>query len=364
MLERWEGLLCTRLSHGFRELPGVTYKKRNVRTPARSFQEHQIRNYASFIANFQAFANSEHSDLRLFPHQFAFMDMVTITVDQKAEENAFAFTVNNEDISIVFQEKLSLSLNLMLLQFFDGTVAAPVFLLADKFIQSDEIVKVSIPDLSPYLNALGHVWVANPTGGGNKTFYKEYLKDIVLPAFRARAETKTKLQHLAQSSAAPQSSNTAGLDQTTLALLAFDCEVDQVGQAMDEELQPLLREVCLDLLKINAGLSFALSARDAGRTHTVLHKSARNLRSANKPSFLEPNTNLVKRMDRMIKAARNDIVQNKKYAPFFFDCQLLYLQHTETTSTFSQLHLCLSCDFVSSPHTQERDGRVSQGLTL
>ena len=80
----------------FRELPGVTYKKRNVRTPARSFQEHQIRNYASFIANFQAFANSEHSDLRLFPHQFAFMDMVTRTVD-------------NEDISIVFQEKLSLS---------------------------------------------------------------------------------------------------------------------------------------------------------------------------------------------------------------------------------------------------------------
>ena len=101
----------------FRELPGVTYKKRNVRTPARSFQEHQIRNYASFIANFQAFANSERSDLRLFPYQFAFMDMVTITVDQKAEENAFAYTVNSEDISIVFQEKLSLSLNLMLLQF-------------------------------------------------------------------------------------------------------------------------------------------------------------------------------------------------------------------------------------------------------
>ena len=63
----------------------------------------------------------------------------------------------------------------MLLQFFDGTVAEPVFLLADKSIQSDEIVKVSIPDLSPYPNALGHVWVANPTGGGNKTFYKEYI---------------------------------------------------------------------------------------------------------------------------------------------------------------------------------------------
>ena len=78
-----------------------------------------------------------------------------------------------------------------------------MFLLADKSIQSDEIVKVSIPDLSPYPNALGHVWVANPTGGGNKTFYKEHLKDIALPAVRARAETKTKLQHLAQSSAAP-----------------------------------------------------------------------------------------------------------------------------------------------------------------
>ena len=53
-----------------------------------------------------------------------------------------------------------------------------------------------------------------------------------------------------------QSPNTAGLDQTTLALLAFNCEVLRVG---------------LDLLKINAGLSFALSACDAGRTHTVLH---------------------------------------------------------------------------------------------
>ena len=106
------------------------------------------------------------------------------------------------------------------------------------------------------------------------------------------------------------------LDSTKPRLRFFDCEVDQLDQAMAEELQPLLREVGLDLLKINAGLSFALSACDAGRTHTVLHKSARNLRSANKPSFLEPNTNLVKRMDRMIKAARNDIVQNKKYAFF------------------------------------------------
>ena len=156
-----------------------------------------------------------------------------------------------------------------------------------------------------------------PDGRRKQNLLQGVSKAIVLPAFRARAETKTKLQHLAQSSAAPQSPNTAGLDQTTLALLAFDCEVDQVGQAMAEELQPLLREVGLDLLKINAGLSFALSACDAGRTHTVLHKSARNLRSANKPSFLEPNTNLVKRMDRMIKAARNGIVQNKKYAPFF-----------------------------------------------
>ena len=107
---------------------------------------------------------------------------------------------------------------------------------------------------------------------------------------------------------APQSPNTAGLDQTTLALLAFDCEVDQVDQAMAEELQPLLREVGLDLLKINAGLSFALSACDAGRTHTVLHKSARNLRSANKPSFLEPNTNLVKLRETTLSRTKSTLL--------------------------------------------------------
>ena len=39
-------------------------------------------------------------------------------------------------------------------------------------------------------------WVANPTGGGNKTFYKEYLKDIVFPAFRATAEAKTCLDSI------------------------------------------------------------------------------------------------------------------------------------------------------------------------
>ena len=49
-------------------------------------------------------------------------------------------------------------------------MAEPVFLLADKFIQSDEIVKVSIPDLSPYPNALGHVWVANPKIVQNKKY--------------------------------------------------------------------------------------------------------------------------------------------------------------------------------------------------
>jgi hypothetical protein len=42
----------------FRKLHGVTFNKRNVRTPARAFQEIQVRNYASFVATFQAFANS------------------------------------------------------------------------------------------------------------------------------------------------------------------------------------------------------------------------------------------------------------------------------------------------------------------
>jgi hypothetical protein len=61
---------------GFLERPGVTFKKQTVRTPAQVFQELQVRNYASFVAAFDAFAHSPAFYIRLLPNQFAMMDMV------------------------------------------------------------------------------------------------------------------------------------------------------------------------------------------------------------------------------------------------------------------------------------------------
>jgi hypothetical protein len=317
----------------FRTLPGVEFKKRNVRTLARAFQEHQVRNHASFIATFEACAQSPETDLRLPPHLFGMMDMVGITVEQKAD--SYAFTTQNEASAIVFCEKIPFSFKLMLCQFFDGTVADPVFLVTDKSMDSDSILKVEVPTLSPYGNGKGHVWVATSKGGGNNTFYREYLQAIAIPAFRSKAATfqelqpvRTKRQRLQVHPSAnapetsgtnaaaavvgdmqtvPQEATTTPLAKNSIALLGFDGEISQVTEATSRELQPMLSAALLDLWKIPAGLSFCLSSCDAGRTHSVLHMGARLLRSPEKPSYLSPNLVLFKLMMSKIKDARKKL---------------------------------------------------------
>jgi hypothetical protein len=99
----------------FRKLPGITFKKRNVRTPGRSYQERQVRNHASFIATFEACANDPDADLRLLPHQFGMMDMVGITIEQK--EDVYAFTAQNEHTPSYFLKRFHFRLNLCCVNF-------------------------------------------------------------------------------------------------------------------------------------------------------------------------------------------------------------------------------------------------------
>jgi hypothetical protein len=96
----------------------------------------------------------------------------------------------------------------------------------------------------------------------------------------------------------------AVLSENSLSLLAFDGEIPQVEEATSGAMQPLLSAACLDLLKLNAGLSFSLSACDAGRTHTVLHAGARLLRVAERPSHLKPDPVMLKFMQDGLKRAR------------------------------------------------------------
>jgi len=88
----------------FLELPGVTLKKRNVRTLSRAKQEHQIRNYASYIATFNAFASAPQDSLHLYPHQFGMMDMLGVKVEEKADCCAYT-TEKCTGGAVVFEEK-------------------------------------------------------------------------------------------------------------------------------------------------------------------------------------------------------------------------------------------------------------------
>jgi hypothetical protein len=178
----------------FTKLPGVTFKLRNVRTSGRSYQELQLRNYASFVSVFNAFAINPDTGIGLLPNQFAMMDMVGIKVEQKGDH--YAFTVASSNGPVVFEEKMPLFFKIMLCQFFNGTVAEPVILIADKSVKSDTIVKLRVPGLSPYAGptSVGHVWISNPKGGGNNTFFREYFREIAIPAFRANAGIHQQLQ--------------------------------------------------------------------------------------------------------------------------------------------------------------------------
>lgn len=62
----------------------------------------------------------------------------------------------------------------MLCHFFSGNVAEPVILIADKSLRADTIGKLRVPGLSPYDGAsdVGHIWIANPKGGGSRTFFR------------------------------------------------------------------------------------------------------------------------------------------------------------------------------------------------
>jgi hypothetical protein len=84
----------------------------------------------------------------------------------------------------------------MLCQFFSGAVAEPVFLIADRSVRADTIVKLRVPGLSPYSGSsnVGHVWIANPKEGGTRTFFREYFHEIALPAFRANASIQGLLE--------------------------------------------------------------------------------------------------------------------------------------------------------------------------
>jgi hypothetical protein len=132
---------------------------------SRAFQEHQVRNYASFIATFKAFANDPNSPMRLHASQFAMMDMLGVAVEEKGDQ--YAFTTEQSHSTVVFEEKSPIFFKLMLCQFCDGSVAPPVFLVADRSVKPDRIVKLQVPGLSQYggMGAVGHVWVGNPTGG-------------------------------------------------------------------------------------------------------------------------------------------------------------------------------------------------------
>jgi hypothetical protein len=84
----------------------------------------------------------------------------------------------------------------MLCHFFSGNAAEPVILIADKSLRADTIGKLRVPGLSPYDGAsdVGHIWIANPKGGGSRTFFRRTSGDIAIPAFRANARNQDLLQ--------------------------------------------------------------------------------------------------------------------------------------------------------------------------
>jgi hypothetical protein len=189
------------------------------------------------------------------------MDMVGIELEEKAD--CFGFTVGSSS-SLVFNEKLSTFLKLMLCQFFDGSVAPPVFLLSDRSIPSDWVVKVCVPLLSPYpmAGAVGHVWLCNRSGDGMETFYRNYIVDIVLPAFEAQRKCYPNL------------------DKNSIALCLSDGEQHQLAAATSEYVEKKCDEACVSMGKLNAGLSFNNSACDAGRTHQIIHTFAKKVKGS------------------------------------------------------------------------------------
>ena len=211
----------------------------------------------------------------------------------------------------------------MLCQFMDGSVAPPVFLISDRSLPPDQIVKIEVPGLSPYSTpfSVGHIWVAKPSDGGNRTFYGNYFRDIVLPTFRAKADEKRSLERPSKrarvgGAARPQSTlasnvpnqpSPLGLDAKSLSLLAFDGEISQLAQATSNDRKPLLSAACLDLLKLNAALSFSLSACDAGHTHSLIHHDARNISFSKKPDHVHPNPVLAAWMQARVNEERKKI---------------------------------------------------------
>jgi hypothetical protein len=177
---------------------------------------------------------------------------------------------------------------------------------------------------------------------GNFAFYGDYLREIVIPMFRSKAQQRSALerpakrQRLSRSQGSPLSSPSVAaaaatqalvsgvstpdsaesddehdqdspIDLTSLSLLGFDGEVSQVAQATNDENESLLGAACLNLWKLNAGLSFSFSACDAGRTHQLIHVGARSLRSASKPVWYQGNHGMAKFINDGIRAARRKL---------------------------------------------------------
>ena len=74
----------------------------------------------------------------------------------------------------------------MFCQFMDGWCAEPVFLITDRSVPPESIIKIRQKGLHGDPKHYGSLWIINPRDGGLATFYREYLTDIVDPAFESQ----------------------------------------------------------------------------------------------------------------------------------------------------------------------------------
>ena len=122
----------------------------------------------------------------------------------------------------------------------DGWCAEPVFLITDRSVPPESIIKIRQKGLHGDPKHYGSLWIINPRDGGLATFYREYLTDIVDPAL----ESQRTQYH-------------PDLEPGALQLLAFDGEMSQLNavyerlkafrsarKAMMDDAFPLLKRTC------------------------------------------------------------------------------------------------------------------------
>ena len=140
----WQSTLCERsLLNYTKKLAkrGVTCVRCNSRTADRAKQELQPRNFVSYVCSFRAFACNPVSTLRLSPHLFAMMDMLAVAVEQHLELFGYVVSRWNNNTRVVEQQQ-TLFFKLMFCQFMDGWCAEPVFLITDRSVPPESIIKI------------------------------------------------------------------------------------------------------------------------------------------------------------------------------------------------------------------------------